>query len=124
MNIDHWVAALLVPLAIWVLLNGLDDLFIDFAALFGYLRQRFSPARPGRRPKNNSTPPRPPDGRLRGSVERAQVIRKMIENNVTKLRYRALRVLYRRLPQRRAHPRRHPRGHGEFPQRSPLRLPP
>ena len=35
MNFDHWVATLLAPLAFWVLLNGLDDLVIDFAALAG-----------------------------------------------------------------------------------------
>ena len=29
MRIDHWVASLLVPLALWVLLNGIDDLIID-----------------------------------------------------------------------------------------------
>jgi hypothetical protein len=39
---DHWVASLLVPLALWVVLNGIDDLIVDFAAIAGYIRQIFS----------------------------------------------------------------------------------
>jgi bacteriophage N4 adsorption protein B len=33
-SLDQWVAACLVPLAVWILLSGLDDLFIDLAFLF------------------------------------------------------------------------------------------
>jgi adsorption protein B len=38
--LDHWVAACLVPLAFWILLSGLDDLFIA-AAHLAMRRQRF-----------------------------------------------------------------------------------
>ena len=38
MWLDHWVAALLAPLAIWLLVNALDDLFLDAVAAFAGLR--------------------------------------------------------------------------------------
>jgi adsorption protein B len=38
--VDSWVAAGLVLLAIWVLLSGLDDLFLDLACLWGWVRRR------------------------------------------------------------------------------------
>jgi adsorption protein B len=34
MLLDQWVAVMLAPLVFWILLNGLDDLFIDIAWLF------------------------------------------------------------------------------------------
>jgi adsorption protein B len=81
MRFDHWVATLLVPLALWVLINGLDDLFIDVAALAGHLRHRT-----------------PTEAELDAVPQRRmaifvacwrehKVIRKMIENNVQRLRY-------------------------------------
>jgi adsorption protein B len=81
MTLDHWVAALLVPLALWVLINGIDDLFIDIAALAGHLRHR-TPAEP----ELDAVPPR----RMAIFVacwREHRVIRKMIENNVVKLNY-------------------------------------
>ena len=86
---DHIMASLLVPLAIWVLLNGLDDLFILLSALWGYARQSFA------------THPRdliPSEAQLDAAKpalmavfvavwKEHRVIRRMIENNVTKLRY-------------------------------------
>ena len=82
MRIDHWVAEVLVPLAFWILLNGVDDLFIDAAAIAGYL----------------SRPPAPTEAELDAAPTRMmaifvaawkehRVIRQMVENNVTKLRY-------------------------------------
>src|SRR5579872_5164512 len=38
---DQWVAACLVPLACWVLLNGLDDLVLDAACAWSWLATRF-----------------------------------------------------------------------------------
>jgi adsorption protein B len=89
MRLDHWVASLLVPLAAWVLINGVDDLFIDVAAVFGYLRERFS---------GNPNHAIPSDEQLDAVTPRLmavfvaawkehKVIRKMIENNVRGLRY-------------------------------------
>ena len=37
--LDHWVAACLVPLAVWILLSGLDDLFIDLVFFLTGRRQ-------------------------------------------------------------------------------------
>jgi len=82
MNLDHWVAALLVPLAFWVLLNGIDDLVIDVAAVLGYFLE----------------PRAPTEGELDNAPARNmaifvaawkehRVIRRMIENNATRLRY-------------------------------------
>jgi adsorption protein B len=36
--LDHWVAVCLVPLAVWILLSGLDDLFIDLVYFLGRRR--------------------------------------------------------------------------------------
>lgn len=33
--LDHWVVVCLVPLAVWILLSGLDDLFIDLVYFLG-----------------------------------------------------------------------------------------
>jgi len=85
----HWVAGLLAPLAYWVLVNGIDDVFIDIAALFSSLRRRFS-ADPRHRP--------PTEEELDSAAPRLmaifvatwkehKVIQQMIDNNVTKLNY-------------------------------------
>jgi len=81
MTIDHWVASLLAPLAIWVLINGFDDLFIDFAALYGHIRQS-SPSEE----QLDAAPPR----RMAIFValwKEHRVIRQMLENNVSRMRY-------------------------------------
>jgi bacteriophage N4 adsorption protein B len=39
-RLDHWVVASLVPLVLWILLSGLDDLFIGLVCLFPG-RERF-----------------------------------------------------------------------------------
>ncbi len=88
-GIDYWVASLLVPLAIWVLINGLDDLFIDFAALWGYVRLHFATHPNEIIPTEDQLDAAPP---LLMAVfvalwKEHKVIQKMIENNVTKLRY-------------------------------------
>jgi len=83
MLLDHWVAALLVPLAYWVLINGIDDLFIDFAALAGYLTR--SPA-PDERELDEV--PERPMAIFVAAWQEHRVIRQMIENNVAKLKYR------------------------------------
>ena len=89
MNLDHWVAALLVPLALWVLLNGLDDLVIDVAAALAYLRQHFATHPNDRIPTEADLDTAQP--RLMAIFvalwKEHKVIQKMIENNVTKLNY-------------------------------------
>jgi adsorption protein B len=89
MRLDHWVAILLVPLAVWVLINGVDDLIIDVAAVFGYIRQRLSADANEAIPSEEQLDAVPQ--RLMAVFVAAwkehKVIRKMIENNVPRLRY-------------------------------------
>jgi adsorption protein B len=80
-TLDHWVAALLVPLALWVLINGLDDLFIDIAAVAAHLRHR-APAE-----SDLSAVPQRRIAIFVACWHEHKVIRRMIENNVEKLNY-------------------------------------
>ena len=86
---DHWVAALLAPLAIWILINGVDELVIDIAAVFSYIIRRHS-----KDPDERS----PTDAELDAAAPRLmaifvalwkehRVIQKMVDNNVTRLNY-------------------------------------
>lgn len=38
--VDSWIAAILLPLSIWILISGLDDLWIDLVWLYSLLRQK------------------------------------------------------------------------------------
>ena len=79
--IDHWVASLLVPLAFWVLINGLDDLFIDVAGLIAYFRRQVPTEE-----DLDSVPQR----RMAIFValwREHSVIQRMIDNNITRLNY-------------------------------------
>jgi adsorption protein B len=82
MTLDHWVAHVLGPFAFWVLINGLDDLVIDVAAIAGYLTQPRAPTEA----ELDEVPPRLM-AIFVASWKEHRVIRKMVENNVTKLRY-------------------------------------
>lgn len=79
---DHWVAGFLAPLAIWVLLNAIDDLIIDFAALCAWFRRGH--------PTEEELDAAPP--RLMAVFvplwKEHRVIQQMIDNNVTRLNYR------------------------------------
>jgi adsorption protein B len=83
MWLDHWVALLLAPVAIWVLLNAVDDLVIDAAVAVSCLR---------------SPPVIPTDEELAAIPERRmaifvplwnehRVIRHMVEYNLASIRY-------------------------------------
>jgi len=79
--IDHWVATLLVPLAFWVLINGIDDIFIDIAGLIAYFTRTIPSEQ-----EIDSIPQR------RTAIFVAlwreySVIQRMIDNNVTRLNY-------------------------------------
>ncbi len=82
MTLDHWVANVLGPLAFWVLINGLDDLVIDIAAIAGYVTRTRAPTEA----ELDGVPPRLMAVFV-ASWKEHRVIRKMVENNVTKLRY-------------------------------------
>jgi len=85
----HWVAGLLAPLAYWVLVNGIDDVLIDIAALFSSVQRRFSADPRHRVPTEEelaSTPPRLM-AIFVATWKEHKVIQRMIDNNVTKLNY-------------------------------------
>jgi adsorption protein B len=89
MNPDHWVASLLGPLAFWVFINAFDDLVVDIAGLASYIRRKFSSHPDHRDPTEEELDAAPPR-RMAIFValwKEHRVIRKMIENNVTRLRY-------------------------------------
>lgn len=82
MWLDPWVAACLVPLAVWILVSGLDDLWITLVFLF-HQRKRF---------------PWPSEAELAGAYQRRiaillplwrehDVITKMLEHNLAVIRY-------------------------------------
>src|SRR4051812_21744493 len=86
---DHWVARLLAPLALWVFLNGIDDLLIDVAALCAWIRRKFSNDPRHRHPTEEELDAAPP--RLMAVFvavwKEHRVIQRMIDNNITQLKY-------------------------------------
>lgn len=87
--LDHWIAGFLVPLAYWVLLNGADDLFVAIAAGLSALQRRFS-THPRRRTPSEADLDGAPPRRMAVFValwSEHRVIQRMIDNNVTRLRY-------------------------------------
>ncbi|MDP9054237.1 MAG: glycosyl transferase family protein [Acidobacteriota bacterium] len=86
---DHWVANLVAPLALWVLANGIDDLFIDIVSLLGYFLAKISKDTTHRRPGESdldSVPARHMAVFVAVWKEH-KVIQRMIDNNVTRLNY-------------------------------------
>lgn len=89
MSMDRPIAILLVPLTIWVVLNGLDDLFIAVVAAHAWLRFRFSTGKPFRCPTDAEIDAVP---RRRMAVfvclwKEHTVIRDMVEHNICNIRY-------------------------------------
>jgi len=87
---DRWISTLMAPLALWVILNGFDDVFIAMAAAYAWLRFRFTSRQPERIPT---------EGELDAVPQRRMaifvclwrehgVIRDMIEHNIRSIRYR------------------------------------
>ncbi len=82
---DHWIALLLTPLAVWVVLSGLDDCIIDAAAAYAWFRHLFREPAPTAR-ELLAAPPR----RMAIFValwKEHRVIQSMLDNNATRLRY-------------------------------------
>lgn len=87
---DHWVALLLAPLALWVLLSGLDDCVIDAAAAVAWLRVTLRYGGPeNAAPDEQDLANAPP--RLTAIFvavwKEHRVIQGMIDNNVTRVNY-------------------------------------
>lgn len=82
MWIDHWVAVCLVPLAFWILLSGLDDLFIAVVFLATRKKQFPWPA--------DSDLEQAPERRIAIFVplwHEHRVIGQMLEHNLSSIRY-------------------------------------
>jgi adsorption protein B len=87
--LDGWIAAWLAPLAVWLLVSGLDDLFVDFVWLASLLRRKLRPAA-------SLTPPDPqslasaPRQRIAVWIplwQEHRVIGRMLERNLAACRY-------------------------------------
>lgn len=87
MWLDHWVIGCLAPLALWILLSGLDDLFIALVRLAGVRKPFFWP----------------PEAALDRATERPiaifvplwhehPVIGQMLDRNIPAIRYRNFHV--------------------------------
>src|SRR5574341_674757 len=88
--LDSWVAACLLPLALWILISGLDDLAVDLICLGDWLR---------RRPRRAPPVPLPEEHQLDQAREAPiailiplwrehRVIGSMIEHNLAAIHYR------------------------------------
>lgn len=87
--LDASIACVLGPLAYWVLLNGIDDLIVAFAAFLSILQRKVSTDPRLRTPTEEELDAVPPR-RMAIFValwHEHKVIQKMIDNNVTRLRY-------------------------------------
>jgi adsorption protein B len=89
LTLDHWIASLLAPLALWIFLNGVDDLVIDIAAVFTYLQRKFS-RHPNHRTPSEAELDAIPPRHMAVFValwRESKVIQRMIDNNIARLRY-------------------------------------
>jgi len=87
---DRWVAGCLVPLALWVLLNGLDDLVLDVACACSWVAAKFSRRARFHRPSESELDAAP-QKRIAVFVplwKEHRVIQKMVEHNIAANRYK------------------------------------
>jgi len=87
---DRWVAVCLVPLACWVLFNGLDDLVLDIACAWSWAAGRFFKRAQFHQPTEAELDA-VPQKRIAVFVplwKEHRVIQKMVEHNITANRYR------------------------------------
>jgi adsorption protein B len=89
MTIDRGIAMMMAPLAVWVILNGIDDLFVALAAGYAALRSRRTRRREERAPSEAELDA-VPERRMAIFVclwREHGVIRDMVEHNVRNIRY-------------------------------------
>ncbi len=87
--LDVAVESLLVPLALWIMISGVDDLFVDAICLFTYISGR-AWATEGRRREELRAALAAPQKRIAILVPLWQeegVIRQMVANNVNQIEY-------------------------------------
>ncbi|HUQ91384.1 MAG TPA: glycosyl transferase family protein [Bryobacteraceae bacterium] len=88
--LDLWVGALLIPVALWILLSGIDDVFIDVVCLTAWLRNLVMRRQDGAAPDHTAAL-EAPQKRIAIMVplwKEDAVIRQMVENNVANIEYR------------------------------------
>jgi adsorption protein B len=86
---DRWIVGALIPLAAWILLSGLDDLFIDLVFCWQYLRVRLF-LMDGLRWPSTADLDRWPRRRIAIFVplwQESDVIGSMLEHNLSAIRY-------------------------------------
>jgi len=88
--LDSWVAASLAPFALWILVSSLDDLVLDLALLWQWVRRRFFSAS-GVPVPTPAELDRIPEKRIAVFVplwREHRVIARMLEHNIAAIRYR------------------------------------
>jgi adsorption protein B len=86
---DRWIVGTLIPLAVWILLSGLDDLFVDLVFCWRYLSVRLL-LRDGLRLPGSVVLSHWPQRRVAIFVplwRESGVIARMLEHNLTAIRY-------------------------------------
>ena len=86
---DQWIASAVLPLAVWILISGLDDLFVDVVCLWQWLRVRVFLLDGFRQPTSIELDraPRRRMAILVAAWREHEVIGKMLEHNLTAIRY-------------------------------------
>lgn len=88
-QVDPWVESIVVPLAVWILISGLDDLFVDAVCLFTWISQR-TLIRPADQAVEREAALAAPQKRTAILVplwKEDGVIRQMVRNNVSRIEY-------------------------------------
>jgi adsorption protein B len=89
-TIDRWILSIMAPLALWVVLNGMDDLFVALAAVYVRLRFRLS-GHPAERLPSDEELDAVPRRRMAIFIclwQEHRVVREMVENSIRNIRYR------------------------------------
>jgi adsorption protein B len=88
-TLDRFVGFCLFPLAVWILISGLDDLFLDLVAAWNWLRRRLPGAHPEAAPGEAELGSLP-EKRVAIFVplwQEYRVIGRMLERNLASVRY-------------------------------------
>lgn len=87
--LDNWLAACLAPLAVWILINGIDDLLLDLACVWNWVSGRFFRGKKVEWPEDAELD-RVPHKRIAVFVplwREYRVIQHMLDHNIAANRY-------------------------------------
>ncbi|MCZ2151148.1 MAG: glycosyl transferase family protein [Bryobacterales bacterium] len=88
-HVDLWVESIVIPLAVWILISGLDDVFVDAVCLFTWFSQG-ALIRPTDQAAEREAALASPQKRIAVLVplwKEDGVIRQMVRNNVSRIEY-------------------------------------